>query len=144
MAGGDVGAVPLLVVGAAPGATPSVAAWMHKGITWSPEEQIAVMEVYAMVSGDPTTGASQCATEFAVRIERRFLATTLVADRFAGLCPNTQTRKSLSYQRATPQQREISSVQAACGPAYLRCLVLKTGRNAVDCRNLHLEGVTCS
>jgi hypothetical protein len=74
MAGGDVGAEPLLAAGAAPGATPGAAARKHKGKTWSPEEQIAVMEAYAVVSGDPTTGASQCATEFAARIARWFLA----------------------------------------------------------------------
>jgi hypothetical protein len=66
--------------------------------------------------------------------------TTLVAERLSVLCPNTQTRKSLSYQRATPQQREISWV-TACGPAHVRSLVLKTGRKAVDWRNLPLEGV---
>jgi hypothetical protein len=74
MAGGDVGAEPLLETLATPGATPGATARNHKGKTWSPEEQIAVMEAYAMVSGDQTTGASQCATEFAVRIERQFLA----------------------------------------------------------------------
>jgi hypothetical protein len=74
IAGGDVGAETLLTAGSAPGATPGAAARKHKGKTWSPKQQIAMMEAYALVSGDPTTGASQCATEFAARIERRFLA----------------------------------------------------------------------
>jgi hypothetical protein len=61
IAGGDVGAEPLFVAGATPGA----AATKQKENSWSPDEQNAVMEAYAMVSGDPTAGASQSATEFA-------------------------------------------------------------------------------
>jgi hypothetical protein len=74
MAGDDVAAEPLMEAGAAPDATPGAAARKHKGKAWSTEEQIAVMDACAVVSGDPTNGASQCATEFVARIERRFLA----------------------------------------------------------------------
>jgi hypothetical protein len=75
MAGGDVGEESPLAAGAVPGATPGAAARKHKGKEGTAEKTIAVMEAYAIVSGDPTTGASQCATELAARIERRFLAT---------------------------------------------------------------------
>jgi hypothetical protein len=40
MAGGDVGAEPLLVAGAAPGTAPGAAARKHKGKTWSPRNKL--------------------------------------------------------------------------------------------------------
>jgi hypothetical protein len=40
MAGGDVGAEPLLAAGAAPGTAPGAAARKHKGKTWSPRNKL--------------------------------------------------------------------------------------------------------
>jgi hypothetical protein len=40
IAGGDVGAEPLLPAGAAPGTTPGAAARKDKGKTWSPRNKL--------------------------------------------------------------------------------------------------------
>jgi hypothetical protein len=66
-----------------------------------------------------TASSSRSASTTSTTTSGTVVITTLVAERLAVLCPNTQTRKSLSYQRATPQQGGTSWVQTARGPAYL-------------------------
>jgi hypothetical protein len=70
-AGSHAGADPL---SSADATACAAAGKEQKGNHWSPEEHIAVMEAYAIVAGDPTTGASQSVADFAARMERRFLA----------------------------------------------------------------------
>jgi hypothetical protein len=70
LTGGGVGVEPLSAPGTTTGATASKE---QKEKSWSPDEQVSVMEEYAMVSKYPKTGASQSCTEFAALIETRFL-----------------------------------------------------------------------
>jgi hypothetical protein len=54
--------------------------------------------------------------------------TTLVAEKPAVLCPNAQTRKSHSYQHATPQQREMSRIQNCMRPSISTLSILENGQ----------------